>query len=349
MLSRLPYSCSVRAVLALAIAGMLGFAPAACIAQCPTYTTSVGGTVQPTQITEASGLAASRRTPGFFFTHNDNTNDQRVFALTPTGELRGTFSIVSSSNVRDPEDIAIGPGPMSGESYLYLADIGDNNNVRTDIAVYRTLEPSVPATGSPVVADLQASKIALAYPDGPRDAETLFVDTNGDLYVVAKRLTPGKVYRAAYPQSTTSVNMLEHVGQLPWGQTWPVGGDMAADGSAIIIRGYFNISIWTRPFGANVGDVLSSQGCPVGLVFEPQGEAVCFTSGSLDYATLSEGVNEPINLFHRQPPVPNIADFVDALLETPDDAAAIAAYDYNQDEKLDAHDIPALVDLLLGS
>ncbi|MCB9851869.1 MAG: hypothetical protein H6819_02135 [Phycisphaerales bacterium] len=320
----------------------------ACAGECPSYVHMQGGAVQSSAIIEASGLAVSRRTPGFLFTHNDNTNDQRVFAINTSGELRGTFTIVNATNVRDPEDIAVGPGPTPGETYLYLADTGDNNNVRTDIAVYRALEPSVPATGSPVTANLPADKIQLAYPDGPRDAETLFVDTNGDIYVVVKRLTPGKVYRAAFPQSTTSVNMLEHVGQLPWGATQPTGGDMAADGSAIIIRGYFRIDYWDRPDGMSVGDVLSAPGCSVPWAIEIQGEAVCFTNDRLDYATISEGDNPFVNLFQRELTPPDIGAFVTALLHTPNDPQAILAYDFNEDDDLNARDIQGLITILLG-
>lgn len=321
----------------------------ACAGECPSYVHMQGGAVQSSAIIEASGLAASRRTPGFLFTHNDNTNDQRVFAINTAGELRATFTIVNPTNVRDPEDIAIGPGPTPGETYLYLSDTGDNNNVRTDIAVYRTLEPSVSAAGSPVTANLTADKIQLAYPDGPRDAETLFVDTNGDIYVVVKRLTPGKVYRAPFPQSTTSVNTLEHVGQLPWGQTQPTGGDMAADGSAIIIRGYFRIDYWDRPVGMSVGDALSAAGCSVPWAIEIQGEAVCFTNDLLDYATVSEGDNPFVNLFERLPGLPDIGAFVTALLHTPNDPGAILAYDFNEDDDLNARDIPGLIDILLGN
>lgn len=332
---------------ALAIA--VGLTPTACAGDCPSYLASSGGAVQSPEIIEASGLAASRRTPGFLFTHNDNTNDQRVFAITDAGVLRATYTIVNPTNVRDPEDIAIGPGPTTGETYLYLADIGDNNNVRTDIAVYRTLEPSVPSSGPAIAANLTADKIALAYPDGPRDAETLFLDTNGDIYVVAKRLTPGKIYKAPFPQSTTSVNVMQHVGQLPWGQTQPVGGDMAADGSAIIIRGYFNIAIWDRPAGADVGTILSASSCNVSVFPEQQGEAVCFTNDALDYATLSEGSNQTVHLFERVIPAPDIGAFVFAVLNMPDDPGAIAEFDFNDDAALDGLDVAGLIEAVLGN
>jgi len=316
-------------------------------ASCPSFTHTQPGTVQPAAIIEASGLAASRNTPGFFFTHNDNFNDQRIFALSATGELRGTWTLDLPLPVRDPEDIAVGPGPISGTSYLYLADIGDNANVRTDITVYRAVEPTVSAVGVPVVADLAAESIRLSYPDGPRDAETLMIDTNGDMYVIAKRLTPGKVYRAPFPQSTTSVNILEHVGQLPWDLIQPTGGDIATDGSAIIVRGYFRMDLWLRPAGANIGGVLSQPGCTVPWVIEPQGEAVCFRNSLLDYATVSEGNNPAINFFNRDLLAPTIEGFVQAVLFDATDAAALAVYDFSGDGSLDGRDVDGLVERLV--
>jgi len=314
---------------------------------CPSYSYTQPGIVQPAAVIEASGIAASRTTPGYFYTHNDNFDDQRIFAISASGELRGTWTLDIPSSVRDPEDIAIGPGPMSGVSYIYLADIGDNANVRDDITVYRAVEPTVSATGAPVVAGLPAQSIRLSYPDGPRDAETLMIDINGDMYVIAKRLTPGKVYRAPFPQSTTNVNVLQPVGQLQWDLIQPTGGDIAADGSAIIVRGYFRMDLWARPTGANIGSVLSQPGCTVPWVVEPQGEAVCFRDDLLDYATVSEGSNPAINFFNRDLPAPTIEGFVQAVLFDATDAASLAVYDFSGDGALDGRDVGGLAAVLV--
>jgi hypothetical protein len=42
--------------------------------------------------------------------------------------------------VRDCEDIAVGPGPVKGKSYVYDGDIGDNDSKRKYITVYRIEE-----------------------------------------------------------------------------------------------------------------------------------------------------------------------------------------------------------------
>ena len=101
--------------------------------------------------------------------------------------------------------------------------------------------PSAPMTVGP------ADAIRLAYPDGPRDAETLIVDPlTRDIYIISKRELVPKVYRAAYPQSLTQQTKLEHVAVLPFGM-FPTGGDVSPDGRRVIVRGMFNAALWDRP------------------------------------------------------------------------------------------------------
>ena len=56
---------------------------------------------------------------------------------------------MSGATAVDWEDIAAGPGPVSGVAYLYLADIGDNAKARTSVQVYRVREPLVNPSVAP--------------------------------------------------------------------------------------------------------------------------------------------------------------------------------------------------------
>ncbi len=162
------------------------------------------GTVQHASIDEASGLAASRANPGVLWVHNDSGDTARVFAMNVQGTHLGIYNL-SGASATDWEDTAVGPGPVEGQSYLYLGDIGDNNAVRSTIRVYRAPEPAVSPSQPPVNVDLSdVATTTLQYPDGPRDAETLMIDqATADLYIVSKRETPSRLYRAAFPQSTS--------------------------------------------------------------------------------------------------------------------------------------------------
>lgn len=258
------------------------------------------GTVESALLREASGLAASRANADVLWAHNDSGDTARLFAMNLQGTHLGVYNLLGVT-ATDCEDLAIGPGPVAGQAYLYLGDIGDNNAVHTVIRLYRVPEPAVSATQTPVTVSLSGvATITLQYSDGPRDAETLMADpVTGDVYIVSKRETPSRVYRAAYPQSTTETVTLEYCGQLTWG--WATGGDISPNGGEILVRGYTSAYMWRRPAGTTVWAALSGTGYQVPLVSEPQGEASCFERAGHGYFTLSEGYYQPVYYFERVP------------------------------------------------
>src|SRR5678816_3059391 len=120
--------CGIRRGSALALAVVFTVAPAfgAC-EPCNSYAQGiVWGEVTVDTITEASGIASSRRNPGVLWTHNDGSK-RKVFAVSTNGFLLASFDV--NQAVDDVEDIAVGPGPEPGISYIYLGDIGANGLV----------------------------------------------------------------------------------------------------------------------------------------------------------------------------------------------------------------------------
>jgi hypothetical protein len=268
----------------------------------PTFAAGVQvGTVQNSAINEASGLAASRMNSNVLWAHNDSGDSARVFAMTPVGTHLGTYSI-TGAGATDWEDIAVGPGPAAGSQYLYMGDIGDNNGARASISIYRVPEPAVSATQSPVTTSLSgADRLRFTYPDGPRDAESLFVDPiTRDIYILTKRENPKHLYRAPYPQSTTATTTLELV--TTYASTiWFTAADISPDGDEIIIRGVPNSTgrLFIRPPGGTIADALNSTPITIPLRTEPQGEAIAFDPNGWGYYTVSEFANQPIYYFDR--------------------------------------------------
>lgn len=278
------------------------------MAQCPAHLPPEPvGVVQHASLTEISGIAASRKNPGVLWVHNDSGDTARLFALSVDGAWLGTWTLPGVTPV-DAEDMTIGPGPTPGVDYLYLGDIGDNANFAAAVRVYRMVEPVVDLGAPPAEHAFDSvDTITLTYPDGPRDAETLMVDVNADLYIVSKRVTAqGRVYRAGFPQSTQTPMVMEFVASLPWGDSLgggllgATGGDIAADGGAVIIRRYAfanpQATLWLREPGEPLANVFSRPGCNVTLPADPQGEAIAFAPDCLAYYTVSEGANQPIFL-----------------------------------------------------
>jgi hypothetical protein len=261
------------------------------------------GTIQNTSVTEASGIAASRMNTNVLWTHNDSGDVARVFAMTTAGTNLGTYSITGATAL-DWEDIAVGPGPADGTQYLYVGDIGDNAAIRPTISVYRVAEPEVSDTQSPVTTSLSgASRLTFAYPEGPRDAESLFVDPlTRDIYILTKRENPHRLYRAAYPQATSGTTLLELVTTYAT-STWLTAADISPDGDEILVRGTGSTTgrLFVRPPNGTVEEALNSAPITIPLRSEAQGEAIGFDASGWGYFTISEGANSPIYYFNRVP------------------------------------------------
>ena len=81
-----------------------------------------GPLVQVPGLSEASGLALSRRVPGRLWTHNDS-GEPVVVALDARGSVTGRIRLMGAA-VEDWEAIAV--GPCGTGSCLHVGDIGDN-------------------------------------------------------------------------------------------------------------------------------------------------------------------------------------------------------------------------------
>ena len=158
------------------------------------------GTIKSTDITESSGIAASRCQNGVLWTHNDSGDDAFIFAINFKGDNLGTWKIPNAQNI-DWEDIAAYKD-KSGKCFLYIGEIGDNKAKREEHSIYRVAEPIVTPTGatssrqSPLTSE-NASVVRFSYPERNSDAETLMVDPkSGDIYVVTKHISgPAGVFR----------------------------------------------------------------------------------------------------------------------------------------------------------
>ena len=265
------------------------------------------GTINSPDIAEASGIVGGRTNPRILWTHNDSGDSARIFAIDDQAQVLGEYALVGAGKI-DFEDIAIGPGPLPGNHYLYIGDIGDNNAVRPHIIVHRVPEPAVYVrqSSAPVARDLKGTRsINLTYPDGARDAETMMLDPiTGDLFIATKQFNTTRVYRAAAADLNAGGEVaLEFVRSISIGnlQTATAGG-ISRTGSEIIIKGYGFARLWPRAEGQSVGEALGGPYVNIPFVpfpVEPQGEAIGFDQFGQDYFTLSEGKSQPLYRYAR--------------------------------------------------
>lgn len=253
------------------------------------------------QIDEASGLAASVNMPGYLWTVQDSGQPNALYLISKDGKSIKQYSVPGSNN-HDWEEVAIGPGPDSGVSYLYIADTGNNNQPVTPTnTIYRI--PEINGTdGSFSQSALQ--KITFSYPDGPRDAEAIIVDpVTKDIFVLSKEMSNTNIYRLPFPQSVNDVTVAEKVGSVP-GIAMATAASISKDGSEMAVRTYLAVFYWKRSSGETVGQTLvKSANRTLVVALEPQGEAICFENESKGFYTLSEKGNAAsvsLNFYKRK-------------------------------------------------
>jgi len=241
----------------------------------------LGELVRLPDLPEASGIAASRTRPGVLWAHNDS-GPPIIVALDQRGAIKGRVRLVGAK-VDDWEDIAVGPCPQG--LCVYVGDIGDNRGRRQRITIYRTVEPSPDATASQPVEAFHAT-----YPDGPHDAESLFVTPAGEVFIVTKG-DPGSVAIYRFPLRSGSAT-LERVGEplttKAGPKDRPTGADSSPDGQWIAVR----TASWIAFYAAaefTSGRWRESFRYDLESVHEPQGEGVTFGDDGTIYLVGESG------------------------------------------------------------
>ena len=262
------------------------------------------GHLEDPAINESSGLVASRSTPGLYWTHNDSGDGPYIYALDEHGARRGTWRVRGASAI-DWEDIAAGPGPQSGSSYIYIGDTGDNEESRKEVIVYRVKEPTIQPTDSssskqrPLVTD-EAQAIRLRYPDGAHDAEALLVrPVTGDIYLISKiPFANPIVYKAPAPLTTSESTTMTRIGELNIPSMFGgliTGGDISPDGLRVALCDYVDgyELVLTDPH-AEFDQIWKQALKPVYLGKRTQGESIAYRLDGLALLATSEGNHSPL-------------------------------------------------------
>jgi hypothetical protein len=197
------------------------------------------------RILESSGLTLSRRHPAVLWTHNDSGGGPELYAVGSDGRTLATLTL-AGVEARDWEALAAGRDDR-GRPALFVGDVGDNQDLWPEVAVYRVTEPARLRD-----ATVPAVRYRLRYADGPRDAEALLVDPRTNrLYVATRNSDGGGLYRAPSRLRTGRVNLLHRVARVP-----PVvtDGAFAPDGRSFVLRDYQSVYVYTTP-GHRVGEL----------------------------------------------------------------------------------------------
>lgn len=222
----------------------------------------------PHDLREASGIAVSRTHEGVLWVIDDE--NPWLYALDRSGRELGRVRV--PSRVRDWEDLAL--APCGDRDCLYIGDFGDNQHRRDDVAILRVPEPS---PGDRETAEPQVFRFR--YPNGPGDAEALFILEGERLYIVSKgRNGPVALFRFP-PLVEGSTLTLEHVRDFTPGLVqlpdMVTGADATPNGRWVAIRSYGMLELWAVEGGELARERTAR--VPLGGLREPQGEGVAIT------------------------------------------------------------------------
>jgi DNA-binding beta-propeller fold protein YncE len=263
----------------------------------------VTGTIDSAEISESSGITASRCNPDVFWTHNDSGDEALIYAIEKTGKKLGTFKVANAKNI-DWEDIATRKDE-SGKCFLYIGDIGNNRRTRSEMAVYKVAEPKISENDkssskkSPIDTE-SAEAIKFTYPNGNFDSESLLVNPkNGDIYVLSKTLVGTsevfKIGKNGVAEKVADIRMPV----TPEG--FLTGAEISPDGTRIIICDYFNAYEITLPKTAkNFDEIWKEKPLVIELGERKQGEAICYSADGKSIVATSEKKNSPLIKVERK-------------------------------------------------
>jgi hypothetical protein len=245
-------------------------------------------TVQNAAIFESSGVVSSN---GIYWTHNDGPVN-KFYAMNSLGKTLASYATPGVPTTKsDWEDMAAGTDG-AGKAALFFGDIGDNARNRTEIAVIRVTKPQVDVKKTDVSAKATGiTRFRFAYPDGPKDAESIAVQPGTNRIFIVSKAAGGKIYAAPLKPSTTGVNKLVKIGTV----TIPgaTGAAFSADGKKLVVRQYKNAALYS----VTNNDVTAAiKKTPIGFAMpsQKQGEAITFAPGGKAFVLTSEGAHTPV-------------------------------------------------------
>jgi hypothetical protein len=249
------------------------------------------GTVVDEDINESSGLALSHRTPDAFWTHNDSGDRARLFLIGRDGQTLA-IAVIDGAQAIDWEDIA--SFRLDDRNYLLIADTGGNMFPRPEYTLYLVEEPKVHVGAQSPLRLKPAMTIRFAYDDGPKDCESVAVDTTSrTIYLVTKRRGDVcGVYEMPLPESPPKGALTAHtIGGLRLATSTAM--DISPDGLRAVVLTYGNAREYTRAAGESWSTAFARKGRTLRMPPRKQGESICYGADGETLYLTSEGLDQP--------------------------------------------------------
>lgn len=257
-------------------------------------TAAVTATIQVSALTEASGLAASRRTADVFWSHNDSKGEPVLYGFGADGLPRGALRI---NGVKDIDWEALAPFQFEGRSWIAIGDIGNNVLGRRTLQIHVIEEPGADrlSPGRETPADI-AWTVKFQYEDGLHDAESLAADPRLRQFLVITKFTRSHgVYAVPLQPPATGGNAtarriatlagvprpsaLHRIFPTPTGRyrNEPTDACLSSDGSRLAVLTYSEVLLFHRGPGERWETVLTREPRHFAWHGLPQAEAMAFS------------------------------------------------------------------------
>ncbi len=226
-------------------------------------------------IAESSGLACSRRKPGFFWTHNDSGDDARVYLFDAKGRDLGSCRL-KDVVAYDFEDMF--SFQADDKSYLVLCDVGNNGRGAAVQMLHVIEEP--PFDSEKGVAGDQVSvvrTIYISYEDDYRDCEAVAVDPTSRtiLLVTKERGAECYVYSLRWPEA--KVNKAFSARRIATLKLPAVTAmDVSPDGRRAVVLTYGNAFEYVRAENEDWRKAFSREPREIIVPQRVQGESICY-------------------------------------------------------------------------
>ena len=259
-------------------------------------------------LSEVSGLAASRVHAGVYWALNDGGNGENLIAIRSDGSRVVAVHVAGVKNV-DWEDID--SFELDGRKYLMIADTGDNGGIRKTLALHFVEEPAVLHDGDTLKP---AWSTTFRWPDGARDCEASAVDaSSGEVLLISKKRVPPELFRLPlHPgeelQTAELITTLSGIDQPSETQLKdnPVygryrsqisGADLSPNGRVLAVLNYHSIHLYVREPGMDWAKAMRRSPGSLQFPWLPQAEGVAFSPDGRSLLVGSEQLPSPLLLF----------------------------------------------------
>jgi len=263
------------------------------------------------ELNEVSGLACSRLNHDVLWAINDSGSGPYLYAVDTRGAHLGKVRVRNALN-QDWEDLA--SFQLRGVAYLLIADVGDNQEVRTDYLIYVIEEPAIEQTNDPAGQSVAWNyRIRFIFEDGSRDCESVAVDLQGQqIILLSKRSVPPILYRLPLSNQNGDriqvARRLTEVSSIPqptlqdiiedprFGRfrSQPTAMDVSPDGSTAVILTYKSGFVFQRRLKEDWAQAFNQIPQQIKLPRLRQAEALCFAADGRTLFITSEKIPAPL-------------------------------------------------------